>query len=104
VSGEHFNFSTDWQNTLLACLMRQPDVFEDVVAELKWEFFTGEHSQIVSKALLSYFKEHATFPSLTVLGNMVGKLSNKEEGLAFELVRFIQNLSELDTADAPAYP
>lgn len=98
---EQFNFSTAFQEVVLACMVRHPDKFAFHDDILQPVYFSTVHAYIVCKQLLASKAKHGKFPGWTVLRQMVtddATRNGQEEGLD-EYERYIDRLEEADTGD-----
>lgn len=62
-----FSTGEDFQELLLACILRHPDQFAAYVPVIKPGFFTGVQSTLVARCMVDYYRERSRFPSFTVL-------------------------------------
>lgn len=62
-----FTTGEDFQELLLACILRHPDQFAAYVPVIKPGFFTGVQSTLVARCMVDYYRERSRFPSFTVL-------------------------------------
>jgi hypothetical protein len=98
---EHFNFSSDFQDMLLAALVRHPDKFMGVRSVLDFSYFTGLNSITAAKLVLEYADQYQTFPSFTALGQLAYEHSKKStsEDFSHDLTEYTKMLSELQVRD-----
>ncbi len=97
---DNYNFTDDFQDTILACLIRYPDKFFAFGQVIKPGYFNGPEQVQTVFHLLDYHKEHGKYPNFTVLGNYAFyKVSRTNVTEANEIVNYVAKLSEIDTAD-----
>ena len=98
---EHYNFSSDFQDLLLAALVRHPDKFMGVRSVLEFSYFTGLNSITAAKLILEYADEYKTFPDFTTLGNLAYNHSKKStsEDFSHDLTEYVKMLSEVQVRD-----
>lgn len=101
----NYNFSSDYQDELLATMIRMPDLFIGLDGVIQYGYFTGSNSQIICKLLLEFYKKHSTFPTPAQLSteaqNHARKSGNNEQ--ATELTSYIQRLSETEVRAPTSY-
>jgi replicative DNA helicase len=97
-----FNFSSDFQDLVLACAIRHHDKFESHANILQPEYFTGIHAFRTARLALDYRKQYGFFPKWEVLGDMVfdetKRRSADGEG-ASEAFEYVEKLAQVDTSD-----
>jgi replicative DNA helicase len=98
---EQYNFSSDFQDMLLAAMVRYPDKFVGLQSCLSFSYFTGLNTITTAKLILDYAKKYNVFPSFTVLGQLAYDNSKKSlsEDFNHDLVQYVQMLSEMDVRD-----
>lgn len=98
---EHYNFSSDFQDMLLASLVSHPDKFMGVRSVLEFSYFTGLNSITAAKLILEHFDEYHTFPSFTTLGQLAYAYAKKStsEDFNHDLTEYVKQLSELQVRD-----
>lgn len=97
---ETFNFSNDFQDALLACVIRHPDEFFDFAQVLKPEHFTGPAAYEACSRLLKYVQQYGQYPSFSTLGNYAfHEVALKSVDHAKETLDYVEKLSKIDTKD-----
>ena len=98
---ERYNFSDDFQNAIIACLLDHPEEFTAFGEIIEPKFFRSPVAIEVVYWLKDYVKKYAGIrPSFDTLGNYVFHNAKRRMGeRAKELVEYVQRLSEIDTRD-----
>lgn len=98
---EKFNFSSDFQDLILASLCRFPDKFSGVSSILDFSFFTGVNSAAAAKLILDYHEAQGIFPSFTALGQIAVEETRKAASGDFshDLAEYVKKLSEVVVRD-----
>jgi len=97
---ETYNFSDDFQDAILACLIRHPDKFWRFGEIIKPEYFNGSAAVEVVFRLKDHVAKYGTYPNFTTLGNYVYvKTERKSPERAQELIEYVQKLAQVDCAD-----
>jgi hypothetical protein len=97
---EAYNFSDDFQDAILACLIRHPDKFWRFGEIIKPEYFNGPSAVEVVFRLKDHVAKYGTYPNFTTLGNFVFvKTERKNPERAKELIEYVVKLSQVDCAD-----
>ncbi len=95
-----YNFSNDFQDLIIASLVRETERFTRFGDIFDPKFFNGLSASETAFALREYNKEHGRYPSFTVLGNYLFQRNyRKNPDFANELVEYIQKLSQLPMDD-----
>ena len=101
MSQEQFNFSTEFQETVLACMVRHPEKFAFHDDILKPVYFSTTHAYLVCKVLVEYKPKYGRFPSWVTIRQLITdelKRLNQEEN-AEEYSDYIDKLEDADTGD-----
>lgn len=99
-----FSTGEDFQELLLACILRHHDQFAAYVPVIKPGFFTGVQSTLVARCMVDYYRERSRFPSFTVLRELAvsaakGITDNAQHAA---LVKdFVDKIERHDTGDYP---
>lgn len=97
---ERFNFSDEFQDAILKCLILKPDKFGRVGEVLHPSFFHGTEAMEVCYAIKEYEEEFGKFPNFTTLANYMfnrkKKLNPKE---AERMVDYIKQIGQADISD-----
>jgi hypothetical protein len=100
VKWETYNFTDDFQDAILACLIRYPNEFHRFGQIVKPGFFNGPAQVETVLHLIAYHKKYGKYPSLTTLGNFAfAKASRVNVDHANEIVEYVAKLADVDTAD-----
>src|SRR3954468_14458156 len=95
-----YNFSDDFQDLLLACMLRHQDQFAlhgEVIAP---KFFNGTAAFDACYEIKEYAKKHNRFPSFTTLGNLVyQRFAMRNPDRAQQCTEYIKKLYAIDTSD-----
>ena len=98
---EQFNFTSRFQESILACMVQHPDKFVFLDGVLKPVYFSTTHGYLVCKLLLEYHKQHSRFPSWPALEQMlldeVKRIGQEENSEEYTL--FLNRLEEMATND-----
>lgn len=99
---EQFNFSTDFQEVVLACMVAYPEKFTFHDSILQPVYFSTTHAYLTCKVLVEYKPKFGKFPSWVVvrqlLADELAKLNQSENVEEYE--RYVDRLEEADTGDA----
>jgi len=102
---DSYGFTNDFQDLILACLVRHSDRFMVYGSVLKPKYFHGVHATIVARSALSHYTKFGKFPSFEVLGQLVAEASAKLGDIESKISdsrssgEYVQKLSQLDTGD-----
>jgi hypothetical protein len=97
---EEFNFSSDFQDLVLACLVRHYDRFSSHGEIIKPEYFWGPIAAQTCEALQTYQKKYNRFPGFEALGNfMFDRTKGEGEREANAALEYVQKLAKIDTLD-----
>lgn len=97
---ETYNFSDDFQEAIIASLVRHPDEFWTFGQIIKAEYFSGAIPTEVVDGILSFQDAYGKYPNFTTLGNyLFAKNERRNADRARELVEFVEKVSKVDTAD-----
>lgn len=92
-----YNFTPDYQEDLLACVVRYPEKFFGVGQLIKPSFFTGPLAIEVVQRLIEYNKHYGVYPSFTVLGNYAkAKASSAGEEHGKNIVLYVAKVAARD--------
>jgi len=97
---ETYNFTNEFQNAVIACVIRYPDEFWSFGDIMRPQYFNGVDAAETAFALQDYIEEFGKYPNFSVLMNWVyQKFERSNQDKASQLVDYVMMLSELDTAD-----
>jgi replicative DNA helicase len=97
---ESYNFTDDFQDTILACLIRHPDKFFGFGQIIKPAFFNGPEQVQTVFHLIEYHKEYSKYANFTTLGNYAFfRASRNSVDQANKIVEYVAKLSDVDTTD-----
>lgn len=93
-----YNFSTDFQDELLTCMIRHPEMFMGLSSVIDYSYFTGTNSQLVCKQLQDFYKKHNTYPNFAQLSTLClhAVRATGDGDKATEIVAYVQNLSDVE--------
>lgn len=93
----HYNFSTDFQDELLACMIRHPELFMGISEVIDYGYFTGTNSQLVCKQLQDFYEKHNTYPNFAQLATLVTHATRQsgDAEKSVEVTAYVQKLSEV---------
>lgn len=98
---EEFDFSNNFQDLILACLIRHPDKFYRFGTIIKSKYFMGVQATIVARSAIEYFEKYGRFPGWEALEQVcLNELEEKDqEDRGKEMQDYIGKLAELSTND-----
>lgn len=97
---DKYSFSNDFQDLLLACIVRHPDQFALQGEIISPRFFNGSAAFDACYELKDYAKKQSKFPSFTVLGNLVyQRYATRNPDRARECVDYVKKLAKIETSD-----
>ena len=96
---ENFNFSSDYQDLILACWMRFPEKFDMYGGIMREEYFSGMNSRLTAKCIIECVTRSGTSPTPTVLGDMLYQQLTKVgvEEQVEDAQAYVQKLASIDT-------
>jgi replicative DNA helicase len=97
---ESYNFTDDFQDEIIACLIRHSDELAGYGRFIRHEYFNGESAIETFKAIEEYLQKYGHYPGFTVLANYVfKKLERKSDEQAKEVLDYVQKIAEINTKD-----
>ena len=97
---EQYNFTNEFQDAILACMIRYPDEFWSFGDIMRPQYFNGVDAAEVAFALKDYVEEFGKYPNFSTLMNWVyTKFERSNADKASQLVDYVQKLIELDHSD-----
>lgn len=98
---ERYNFTDDYQESIIACLLAQPQEFLGFGQIVKPEFFNGVTATLLVRALTEYYDKYARYPkNFTILGNYAhDRLLRKNPQEAEEMLALCRRLAATNTED-----
>ena len=97
---ESYNFSDDFQDCILACLIRHPDEFFGFGQIIRPEFFNGPAAVEIVQNVQSYHKKYGKFPDFTMLGNYAyHRAARVSVEHAKTLVDYTSKLASVNTSE-----
>jgi hypothetical protein len=100
MSVETYNFSDDFQDLLLACLIRKPEHFFGFGQVIQASFFNGPLAVETVTNLKGYFEKYGKYPGFSMLGNYsYQKAAKYDEQHAKKLIEYTSKLAQMDTSD-----
>ena len=93
-----YNFTTDFQDELLACMILHPEMFMGLSEVIDYSYFTGTNSQMVCKQMQLFYKKHNVYPNFAQLATTVLQATRQtgENEKAAETTAYVQKLSEVE--------
>src|SRR5262249_12419168 len=101
MSWERFNFTDDFQESIIACLLAHPDEFDGYGHCIKAEYFNSIATTLLVEALEDYKEEYQKWPNnFTILANYARATNlRRNPQAADELIELCKRLAEIDTTD-----
>lgn len=97
---EEYNFTNEFQDCILACMVRFPDEFWSFGTIMRPNYFNGADACEVAFALQDYVEEFGKYPNFSMLMNWVyQKFERSNPDKASQLVDYVEKLTELDCSD-----
>lgn len=97
---ERYNFSDDFQDMILACLIRHPIEFRAFGEVIQPGFFNGPSAIETVFHLRKFVDQYSKYPTFTVLGNYVHqKIGRRTPEKSRELSEYVLKLSQISTED-----
>jgi hypothetical protein len=98
---DKYNFSDDFQDLILACMMRHPDKFSLEGEVIAPKLFNGPAAYDACYEIREWLKKNKVFPDFTILGNLVyQRYAMRNPDRAKECVEYVKKLSRIDTSNA----
>jgi replicative DNA helicase len=93
-----YNFSTDFQDELLVCMIRHPEMFMGLSEVIDYGYFTGTNSQTACKLMQDFYKKHNVYPNFAQLATLIIQTTRQtgENEKAVEATAYVQKLSEVE--------
>lgn len=100
---ETYNFTNDFQDAILACLLRHPADFYAFGEIIKPEYFSGAASCEAVQRALEYKRKYGKFPNFGTLANFAfTKAARVNVDHANDTLDYVEKLAEIDTSDKAA--
>jgi len=98
---ERFNFTNEYQECIIACMLAQPQEFMAYGWIVQPEYFHGRSTFQLVEQLQSYFEEYGKFPNnFTILGNYAhDRIVRKNPQEAVEILELVSRMADIDTED-----
>jgi len=97
--GDTFKFTDDFQNLILACLVRHPDEFLYIGNILKPAYFNGVIASVTAKECLRYQTIYSRYPTWATLAQLVADEIKTIGDDPETAVDFVRRLKGIDTSD-----
>lgn len=99
---EQYNFSPDYQDAILACLVSHPQKFMPYAGIFNTAYFSSVERIATARALFGYWRKNSRFPSWETLGQIVfdAIARSSEEKDEVTILDYVKKLREMDTGDA----
>lgn len=94
---DRYNFTTDFQDELLHCMIAHPSEFLGLSGVIDFKYFTGSNSQLVCHQLQEFYREYNTYPTFAQLSTLCLKAARKsgDGEKALEIQEYVSRLSEV---------
>lgn len=97
---EQYNFTDDFQDLTLACLIRHPKEFYAYGEIIKPQYFNGPAASELVFRIIEYREKFGDYPNFTMLGNFAfHKASRVNIDHAKEALEYVEKLAKVDTKD-----
>lgn len=96
---ETFDFTSEFQNLVLACWIRHPEKFLCYGPILNPRSFSGVQSTLTASALYKFYTKHGRFPSWRMLKQLVLDEAAQLDSSRDEAASYLDQLLEIDTVD-----
>jgi len=99
---ERYNFSAEFQDLLLACIMKHPKLFLHNAGTLNSAYFAGVERTATARALFAYWRKNGRFPSEEALLQLVydSIIRSSEAKEEDNVMTYVHKLRGMDTSDA----
>jgi hypothetical protein len=99
---EKYNFGTDFQDLLLACIIQKPGKFMHNVGTLNSANVYGVESIATARALFAYWRNNRKFPAKNALCQIVYDAIVRTSDAKEEdnINKYVEKLRDMDTSDA----
>jgi replicative DNA helicase len=100
---ESYNFTDDFQDCILACLIKFPKEFYAFGEIIQPQYFNGPAASELVFRLIEYRKKFGDYPTFTTLGNFAfHKAARVNIDHAKETLEYVEKLAQIDTKDKAA--
>jgi hypothetical protein len=99
VASEQFNFSPQFQDLIIACLVKEQETFGFLALNLSPKHFSGLVATVVAGALLDYYHQYARMPSMPMLGELAREKATSIGMEQNEVDEYLKRVDDMDTAD-----
>ncbi len=100
---ETYNFSDDFQDRIIACIVNFPDQFDVFGSVINPNFFNGSMASETVMAIKAFYEKYHRFPSFETLANFAHqRLEKAEPDKAAQTFDYITGLSTLDVSEKDA--
>lgn len=100
---ETYNFSDDFQDRIIACIINFPDQFDVFGDVINPSFFNGSMASETVMAIKAFYEKYHRFPSFETLANFAHqRLEKAEPDKASQTFDYITGLSVLDVSEKDA--
>lgn len=98
---DKYNFSDDFQDLLLACMINHQEDFALSGEIIAPKFFNGSAAFDACYEIREYAKKYDKYPDFVTLGNLVfQRFSQRNPDRAEEVVEYVKKLKRIDTSDS----
>jgi len=100
---EQYNFTNEFQDLVLACILQHPDQMLKFDRVFKASQFTGTHATIVAEAALNHSAKFGRFPSWETLTELSESQARRvevtEDDVPNKVREYLTKLQQMDTGD-----
>jgi hypothetical protein len=96
ISRETFNFSQDFQDLILACVLRRAE-FREYASVLSYKYFSGVVSTKLARKIFKYHKEYAAFPGKEEVIQMAVENAKGDGEPPEKAVAYVERLFKMKT-------
>jgi len=97
---ESYNFTDDFQDMILACLITHPEQFFGFGQVIQPGFFNGPIAVEVVHRVVEFYTKYGKYPNFSVLGNLAFQHAARLDKLHAESVlKYVNQLANVDTSD-----
>lgn len=98
---EKYDYGSEYQDHILACLIKHPKRFMAYTGVLNSAFFSGTARIASARTLLNYWKKHSRFPTWDVLSQEIhSAIARTAESKDEEAIQtYVKKIGEMDTGD-----
>jgi replicative DNA helicase len=99
ISRETFNFTQDFQDLILACVLKRPE-FVKYASVIEAKYFSGPIATITARAIFAYYKRVHSFPTKEMLLQIMSEEAKKQDEQESDLSEYVNKLFKIKTLTA----